>query len=376
MDYNKLMKIIEKSTKPSSIFAKSILRENISSQVLHLFTSISFLLLCTIKLYKIHESSKNTPLGINIGALTYSRCERIVNFFVILSFGVTSLLYKYNSPTYARFINDFQSSINKNCFGLTQITYIKKWIKFNRFILTLQSITRILILTLHFSYNPFSWTFINSLNFVLPFMCESGMILEQQFILETCIYLQSNFVFFHLFFDSLTKKVNESPGVDVYHVIKSVRRMHSRTIEFTRHIDSFFRFTVFNTFLFLTIYFICIIGMLLAPDQTLIRILNLISRAIFISITLCVSSYHFARVNYLSLQVFNKVHDLSLSPNLVRSIETMNEINLFLLRISRDDVGLTFGGLCLVSVNFISSAAIIALTIGLALPSFFNSNST
>ncbi|XP_025017508.1 uncharacterized protein LOC112539317 [Tetranychus urticae] len=165
--------------------------------------------------------------------------------------------------------------------------------------------------------------------------------------------------------------VNESVGLDVYHAIKSVRHMHSQTIQFSRKIDSFFRLTLLNTLGFLTIYSICNIGLILAPNQTMMRVLTIIGKAILFLAILSVSVYHFARVNYLSLQIFNKVYDLSLSPNLVRSIETMNEINLFLFRIRRDDVGFTFAGLCVVSVNFISSLAIIALTIGLALPGFF-----
>ncbi|XP_025017503.1 uncharacterized protein LOC112539315 [Tetranychus urticae] len=369
MDYNKLRKFIEKSTKPSSIFAKSLFRENIVSQVVQLCTSISFLLYALVKLYKIHDSSKNTPLGVDRGNFTYNNCTRIANFFYAISVSAAILLYKYNSKKYVNYINYFQSSI-KNPFGLKQILYVNKWQKINRFIIILLSLTGLTIMTLEFYYHPFSLTY-DYAEIILTYMCESGLILEQQFVLETCIYLQSNFVFFHLFFDSLTKKVIENLRVDVYHAIKSVRDIHSQTIEFTRQLDSFFRLKVLNTFGYLAIYSICNIGLLAAPDQTMIRILTLIGRAIFIATILCLSSYHFARVNYLSIQVYNKVHDFSLSRNLIRSIETMNEIKLFLLRISRDDVGFTLAGQCVVSVNFISSLAIITLTIGLALPGFF-----
>uniref|UniRef100_T1KRK5 Gustatory receptor n=1 Tax=Tetranychus urticae TaxID=32264 RepID=T1KRK5_TETUR len=368
MDSNELKDIIEKSTKPSSIYAKSILRENISSQVVHLFTSISFLLYATVKL--INEFSKNTPLGIKISTLTYDRCIIIANFLFSTSLFATILLYKYKGPIYVEYINYFQSSIKNGSCGLAQASYVNKWQKINRFIIILQLLIRITMRFFEYYANPFHLTY-NYIDIILSYMCELGLILEQQFIYETCIYLQSNFIFFHFFLDSLTKKVNESPGVDVYHVIKLVRHMHSHTIEFTRRIDPFFRLTVFNTFGFLSVYSICIIGMLSATDQTISQILILIGRATYFATLIFVTSYHFARVNYLSMQICNTVHGFTLSPNLARSIDTMNEINLFLLRISRDDVGFTFAGLCVVSVNFISSLAIITLTIGLALPGIF-----
>uniref|UniRef100_T1KRJ8 Gustatory receptor n=1 Tax=Tetranychus urticae TaxID=32264 RepID=T1KRJ8_TETUR len=347
-------------TRPSSIVGKSLLRENKWSQILHLFPTIVLLVVSIMKLPNIYNDIKTNRY--NNVLIKY---ERIMNFIVYLSLSLVSLNYKYESSYYIEFINLYQKITNTNYFGLFCNSYLIKWSKINKSIVLILALSGLFV-NLLFIGNRISLSEpISSLNLIFLIVVASFNVpLWFQILFEICTFLQSTFLLLENSLVRLKKQTNQLNEFNV----KSLRLLHVQIIESIIIINKFYRYNILSTYVYSVGHNVCLLGILSHSGQSISKFPYYVK---FIEqlFHLMLITFHMVRVNQLSVRVFDRVYKLSLSLNSSHSTATMNEINLFLLRIHRNDVGFTFAGLCLIAPSFISSLASIALTIGLALPS-------
>ncbi|XP_025017510.1 uncharacterized protein LOC112539319 [Tetranychus urticae] len=196
-------------------------------------------------------------------------------------------------------------------------------------------------------------------------------ILTIQFIIECCIYTQSTFIPINTLLDTLLHQNQQSTQLDINRMAKLTRVHYTKIIKSIRYIDKFLTYAILVFYLYFIGHCIFVFNEFFQVSGSIYWRLYNVFRFFGESSYLVLTTYHLVRVHQLSVQMFAKVYDLSYSLA-SDSFEAVNEINLFLFRIDRNDVGFTFAGLCLVSPSFVSSLASIALTLGLALPNFID----
>ncbi|XP_025016816.1 uncharacterized protein LOC112538959 [Tetranychus urticae] len=152
-----------------------------------------------------------------------------------------------------------------------------------------------------------------------------------------------------------------------HHVLMSIRSVYMKAIIATRQLDKFNRYLIFGFYVYYTGYCLTIFGRFfyVANGSTAGNFIRFIGESAYVAVV----TYYLVRINKLSISVYDRVYSFTLMKN--KTNEFIHEVNFFLMRINQHDVGFTFGGLCIITTNFVSTILTIALTLGLGLPSLF-----
>uniref|UniRef100_T1KAL1 Gustatory receptor n=1 Tax=Tetranychus urticae TaxID=32264 RepID=T1KAL1_TETUR len=197
---------------------------------------------------------------------------------------------------------------------------------------------------------------VSSYYFNLIAACNLIMVL--QLIIESCIHLKSSLVF-------INQTVSSIQADDLtIEKVRSIRSTYSSIIKVTCQLDSFLVFSIFG--FYLSVLFNCHLHFTNLFIDNKLSIINLLCFISAISYLISVT-YHIVSINYLVIYFSEQIYSLSF---LIFSTEINAEINLFLQRICRFDVGLTFAKLCIITPSFVASFATVLLSIALAAPSF------
>uniref|UniRef100_T1KPJ8 Gustatory receptor n=1 Tax=Tetranychus urticae TaxID=32264 RepID=T1KPJ8_TETUR len=351
---------------PISIFGRAFIRENVTSQVIFWITSLGITAKGLYKLYRVFDPTIQQDSPHSRGVVKY---ELIYTQLHSISFGLIILHFKFNRSMYLKYLDIYQTIVRSN-FGLASNGFKKRCIKINRFFLVFATIYEMLTTSVnhYLSDRPTDFSIVFFVELILMAFALFGYVFSMQFIIECCTYSQSSFKPLNNLLDSL---LNKSLPNNMNSIAKSLRLYYSKTVESVRIMDKFLAFAIFVFYLYFTGHCILIVGEILDASRcSIYYTLWMIFRFFGESSYLVLITYHLVCVNQSSTRIFDKVYQLSFSLDSSHSIVTMNEINLFLLRTNRNDVGFTFAGLCMVSPSFVSSLATISLTLGLALPSF------
>uniref|UniRef100_T1KRK6 Gustatory receptor n=1 Tax=Tetranychus urticae TaxID=32264 RepID=T1KRK6_TETUR len=355
--------------KPFSIFGALLVRKSISHQIIFCFTSVLLITKAFCRLYMIFDPTISRVTTADYSFVKYEKTLKQLNSLLV---GLVILHFMFNRQLYIRYLNVYYS-IAKNNFGLFSTEFVVKWTKFNQLFLTLALIVQ-LIITLDNYYVHYFNEFGFSLNMIVysivVYTAKCIEILAIQFIIECCFYSQSTFLPLIDSLDTLAQSNNRPSQSDINRITKSIRLYYSETIRSIRYMDRYLTYAILVFYSYFIGHCIFLFGTLFYSNQSTYIFFMSVFEFCIKSLYLFLVTYHLIRVNQLSVQMFDKVYDLSYSLNADLSRRSINEINLFLLRIGRNDVGFTLAGLCLVSPSFVSSVATISLTIGLALPNF------
>ncbi|XP_053200738.1 uncharacterized protein LOC128385835 [Panonychus citri] len=364
--------MIIKSIVPSSLFSLSILRKNKFSQFLHVFVSLMFIIKGLFGLYIIYFESPN-----NFNNLVH-KYETVWSKFNSILFGLTCGYYLFSRRLFHKLLSSYHEIIYRNKeIAADYLIRQQKIIKF-LFVYAIfyeiicevaKNDTRYIPDAL---ISPENYIYKHILFAIILIASKIGLICQFQFILEICFHLESAFMVLNQCLDNLRPwylvKGDETGGKSSEEKMRSCRLMYIKIIKTARYADKFFTLTLLTFYLFFVGLWLFIVRAIFVTTQSFINLILTIARFIGESTYLLLITYHLIRVNQLSNKLFKKVYALSFD---LKSFEFTNEVNLFLLRISRHDVGFRFGRLLFITPNFVSSLATISLTIGLALASLF-----
>uniref|UniRef100_T1KRK4 Gustatory receptor n=2 Tax=Tetranychus urticae TaxID=32264 RepID=T1KRK4_TETUR len=349
---------------PSSLLGWSLLRKKVFSHLMFWIASAS---LISRAFYRFSIVVMNKEVE------TMTKYGQLLNQLCTLCLGLTIMHFEFNRPLYIKYLDCYQTIVNNN-FGKASLKFVNKWGKIVRvwviFAFLYELIT---IATFEYLYIFKKTGFTANMFLLVSFFSFTQLlyILTIQFIIECCIYTQSTFIPINTLLDTLLHQNQQSTQLDINRMAKLTRVHYTKIIKSIRYIDKFLTYAILVFYLYFIGHCIFVFNEFFQVSGSIYWRLYNVFRFFGESSYLVLTTYHLVRVHQLSVQMFAKVYDLSYSLA-SDSFEAVNEINLFLFRIDRNDVGFTFAGLCLVSPSFVSSLASIALTLGLALPNFID----
>uniref|UniRef100_T1KRK1 Gustatory receptor n=1 Tax=Tetranychus urticae TaxID=32264 RepID=T1KRK1_TETUR len=350
-------------TGPCSLISCSLVRKNVFSQVMLWIVSIGLIFNASYRIYFIIPA-------IQAHETTTVKYDQILDQMYSLCLGLITMHFELNRSLYIKYLDCYQTIIG-NHFGADSSKFVHKWVKIIRFWVIFAFIYEVVTSSINdYSYfQEFSLQVNMFATISIGIICQLCYILSMQFIIECCIYCQATFIPINTLLDTLSNQNKRSSSTDVNRMAKSTRVYYIKTIKSIEYMDRFLAYAISVFYLYFIGHCVFVFSSTLNIGDSSYMLFYSIFRFFGESSYLVLVTYHLIRVNQLSVQIFDKVYQLSFSFNSDQSIEAINEINLFLFRINRNDVGFTFAGLCLVSPSFVSSLSTISLTLGLALPS-------
>uniref|UniRef100_T1KRK0 Gustatory receptor n=1 Tax=Tetranychus urticae TaxID=32264 RepID=T1KRK0_TETUR len=348
--------------KPTSILGRLLvnLNKNVLNKIIIWTISASLIVQAFLKLY--WDSDSNFIIYNNI-----MKYEKLYSQLYGLCLGLTLLHLTSHHSFYIKYFNVYQTIV-KNGYGSDVTKFLSKKTK------TIQSFLKLATICGNNYFNFYLKSGFNSYMIIVSIVsCTFQMLyaLFLQFIIECTIYCQSSFIPLNNLLDAFMRQQNNrSTPINIDGVARIIRLHYKKTTKSINCMNTFLTVAICTFYLYFIGHCIFAFGIILSYTSSTNLLSYAITRFLGGTCYLVFTTYHLVRVNQLSVQMFDRVYDFSFSLNSSHSIITMNEINLFLLRVNRNDVGFTFAGLCLVSPSFVSSLATISLSIGLALPSF------
>ncbi|XP_053205405.1 uncharacterized protein LOC128389800 isoform X2 [Panonychus citri] len=197
--------------------------------------------------------------------------------------------------------------------------------------------------------------------YILHSIAASTWLIFYNFIIESCIHLQSYLTVMLYDIDSIDEN-----RPDLLKRIYNTRLTYIEGIQITRKLDCYL--SIFITCFYVQSTIICYLNFVeIFHDNTpfLLKNLFISGQAFYIIFITC----HFVYVNCLSVKCYDQVYQLSLCSSISQQVTT--EVNFFLDRINRQDLGFTFANLFVITPSFVSSLATISLTLALATPDLF-----
>uniref|UniRef100_A0A158P5H0 Gustatory receptor n=1 Tax=Tetranychus urticae TaxID=32264 RepID=A0A158P5H0_TETUR len=338
---------------PSSLLGCSLLRKNVFSQVVFWVASIALISKAVYRLYLVITTS----IEVSEPTDFIHRYENILDQLYPLCLGLIIMHFELNCSLYIKHLDCYHLIVS-NHFGKASLEFVKKWVKTIRFWVIVafiyEAVTTSTNNYLRY-FNKFGFT-VNMFAIVsIELIGQLSYILAIQFMIECCIYCQSTFIPSNTLLDTLSNRNKLSSPLDINRMAKSTRVYYIKTIKSIRYMDRFLAYAILVFYLYFIGHCIFVFSSTLNIGSSPYMLCYSVFRFFGESSYLVPVTYHLIRVNQLSVQIFDKVYQLSFSFNSDQSIEAINEINLFLLRINRNDVGFTFADLCLVSPSFVSS---------------------
>uniref|UniRef100_T1KAI7 Gustatory receptor n=1 Tax=Tetranychus urticae TaxID=32264 RepID=T1KAI7_TETUR len=180
-----------------------------------------------------------------------------------------------------------------------------------------------------------------------------------QFIVESCLHVQ---ICFKMVLDQL-ECLKRADGLLKIEKLQPIRQLYDIAAEKTRKLDSLL-FMILCAYYCgcLQVYEINFAGLI--NNYSYIRLLVIVRETLI----LIYITFHVANINRLANGAFNKVYSISYKAH---SLAIITEIRYFLIRIGRNDVGLTLLKIVLITPSFVTSILTLSLTIALSIPSIF-----
>uniref|UniRef100_T1K0I5 Gustatory receptor n=1 Tax=Tetranychus urticae TaxID=32264 RepID=T1K0I5_TETUR len=198
---------------------------------------------------------------------------------------------------------------------------------------------------------------------VCEFVTVMGWLFMLNMISEICINLQAMFAM-------INQKLTDHP-FNIDHLtdqIKIYRSYYSLTIRATQSAETFLCYYLTIVYIeFIYSNLVNNIFNLASPTNSLADSLQILCYNLSTTTYLFYLTYNLIKVNYFSHKGSEDLYELSL---LTDDNQCKQEIELFLYRMSKKDVGFTFSKLFVITPNFITSLFTLALTLILASPSF------
>ncbi|XP_053207973.1 uncharacterized protein LOC128392023 [Panonychus citri] len=345
---------------PSGLIA-ILIRSN--RRVYKLIIFLISILLIVSGLARLYFSNRKVTLSID-------RLDRIWNRIYDISIGFCILVLIFNRNCYNQFIIELDELIPSQFKPLVgqYIVRRRKYLQLCTLISVLYELFYMFsvepfvsLLSKKIVSNPMIFQLIGLT--ILRLIYSVAWINYHIFLAEICVHLQSIFIGIFANIESIDKQ-----NRNLFDQIRFARLIYFEAGEMVKRLDSYLILSILSFY----VYTIgtCHLNFLGLFDNETPPILNCIY---FIGETvyLVTITYQLVYVNWLSVKSYTKVYSLSFgSP----SLEVVNEVNLFLTRISGHDIGFTFCKLFVITSKFVSSLATISLTIALAVPSFLNHN--
>uniref|UniRef100_T1KDB3 Gustatory receptor n=1 Tax=Tetranychus urticae TaxID=32264 RepID=T1KDB3_TETUR len=349
---------------PTSIFSKAILKKDRFSQFLYPF----LILICMVRFFitsylVLFDSSSLYLLNNNL-----VKFESLWNAFYI-GYNCLILIYAfYARKLYAQFMETLHEILDYNEFVANEhiVKSQSTMLKMCAFICVYEFTAEIIKSSPKKMLNDFATlNYFNIIYHGIMFLSIFYWISTVHFIIESCMYLQSVFIVIdnHL----LHYQTNLHIIGSNHNVLMSIRSVYMKAIIATRQLDKFNRYLIFGFYVYYTGYCLTIFGRFfyVANGSTAGNFIRFIGESAYVAVV----TYYLVRINKLSISVYDRVYSFTLMKN--KTNEFIHEVNFFLMRINQHDVGFTFGGLCIITTNFVSTILTIALTLGLGLPSLF-----
>uniref|UniRef100_A0A158P5J9 Gustatory receptor n=1 Tax=Tetranychus urticae TaxID=32264 RepID=A0A158P5J9_TETUR len=362
---------IKKPIQPSSILSQSILRKSKSARIVHLAVSLGFVLRSFTVYYDLTSEDGISKASSNNISKYYAIWLLIYSFV----FPCSLIALIFNSTHYFEFLNIWKNIVKRNENVINAYITTKRKFSYRIILLafiyeTALNFIQVIQLVDLLTRNNFSLYFqvirIGSQVLVLISIA-FGWSLFMYFILETCIYMHSAFVLIDYHLDN--NKLNQLDSNDIEQIILA-RNTYSESIKLISCADNLLSFLITGFYIFFVGYCFAIIGQFSMSDGTFIDVLTVIFRLFGETIYIGSMTHYLVNINKLSDKIFEKVYSLTL--NRSRTVEYNDEINLFLLRVGRNDVGFRFANLFVMTPAFVSSLATISLTLVLTLPSLLH----
>uniref|UniRef100_T1KRJ9 Gustatory receptor n=1 Tax=Tetranychus urticae TaxID=32264 RepID=T1KRJ9_TETUR len=354
----------DSQTEPFSLLGCSLVRKNVFSQVMFWIVSIGLIFNASYRILFIIFPA------FHVNEATTDKYEETFYQVFSLCLGLITMHFELNRSLYIKYMDSYQTIVS-NHFGKASPKFVKKWGRIIRFWVIFAFIYEVVTSSASdYSYfQKFSLQVNMFATISIGIISQLCYILSMQFIIECCIYCQATFIPINTLLDTLSNQNKHYSPLDINRMARSTRVYYIKAIKSIRYMNKFLAYAILVFYLHFIGHCIFIFSSTFAIGQSAFMLCYSVFRMFGEGSYLVLVTYHLIRVNQLSVQIFDRVYQLSFSFNSDQSIEAINEINLFLLRINRNDVGFTFAGLCLVSPSFVSSLATISLTLGLALPS-------
>uniref|UniRef100_T1KCM4 Gustatory receptor n=1 Tax=Tetranychus urticae TaxID=32264 RepID=T1KCM4_TETUR len=187
----------------------------------------------------------------------------------------------------------------------------------------------------------------------ISFFCNFALF---RFFVETCLYIHTCFMRVEKQIDTLNKSTN---GLSIEH-IRKVRRLYCIAVETTEKFNSLLWpvISTYFVFSFVSVHFIFAKAI---ADASFVTILVC---AGYLSVFILVA-YNMVYINHLATRIYQSAYSLSYKTDLLFA---KKEVQLFLTRIERSDVGFTFLDLFVITPTCATTLATISLTLALAAP--------
>ncbi|XP_025016723.1 uncharacterized protein LOC112538897 [Tetranychus urticae] len=198
----------------------------------------------------------------------------------------------------------------------------------------------------------------NLLLSLLNLLCLLNPQLYNQFLVESCLHIHACWFTVNEYIRLLNNIDSRLLTIDK---VRKVRSMYSIAADVTEKMNSFLRMPIFVFFNYLIISsFENIVQVWTVP--TVFGIIHILLDLLILTLI----TYNTIYIHYLSNECFHDVYSLSYK---MRSVALNNEVQLFLYRILRSDVGFSFLKISLITPTFVTSLTSALLTFVLSLPS-------
>ncbi|XP_025016724.1 uncharacterized protein LOC112538898 [Tetranychus urticae] len=238
------------------------------------------------------------------------------------------------------------------------VDYLNK----NRFIFQIFTLTHCCacILVVSVAWYNFSFALLPYFPYIFIGLATIGILcflVFLRFFIEACLYIHTCFMRVEHQVNILNNSTNALSIDD----IRKVRRLYCIAVETTEKFNCLFMPIIALYFVIniVSSHFSLVYSIVDPSYVTLL--ISFIELANFIIVT-----YHTIYINHLSTRIYQSVYSLTYKTD---SLFTNKEVNLFLTRIERADVGFTFLDLFVITPTCVTSLATISLTIALATPS-------
>uniref|UniRef100_T1KDB4 Gustatory receptor n=1 Tax=Tetranychus urticae TaxID=32264 RepID=T1KDB4_TETUR len=349
---------------PLSIISKAILQKNRFSQFLYAFLLFIYMVRFFYPTYLVLFESASLYL-LNNNLVKFESLW--IAFYT--GYNCLILIYAfYSRSLYAQFMETAHEILDNNSFVANEhiIKSQSTILKMLACMCVYECTSDIIKSDLKTMLNDFAA--LNYSNIILHgirFLATFAWVSTVHFIIESCMYLQSVFIVIDKYLEYYQTNLHIIGSN--HNVLMSIRSVYMKVIIATRHIDKFNRYLIFGFYVYYTGYCLTLFGrfFFVANGSAAGNFIRFIGESAYVAVV----TYYLVRINKLSISVYDRVYSFTLMKN--KTIEFIHEVKFFLMRINQHDVGFTFGGLCIITTNFVSTILTIALTLGLGLPSLF-----
>ncbi|XP_053204336.1 uncharacterized protein LOC128388894 [Panonychus citri] len=338
-----------KALNPSSIVTRSLLKGKRSQLISSLIISIAYL----------GNGIFNVIMGSSKNGKDFGKKYRFISGLYNIFLSATISYQTWNRHTYVKFIEENQKILSTNFSKSRQILEEIRY--YPRIIIYIMMCSSSIIALGLFPYYTYNILYEESPIYYIMILIFTAMnalswVLTKQMIIESCLFLRGSFVLISY----LISDVKQDSKAE--RRIKLIRHVYEMAAQTTHKLDVFFSVTIFGGYLYILINSFSFFVELAHRTEMFI-----VYSAQFIDIIISTAhvTYHLVSINHFAKKCYDQVYELSFK---ITSPEAHNEINLFLERAGRANIGLSFVKIYLITPSFVTMMGSILLSMALAAP--------